>query len=308
MPNQKIPLIALIGVPNSGKSTLLNHLTGRQAVTAMEAHTTRDLNYGEDFWEGMFMRFVDTGGLVPDPKDIIEKQVQIKSWSAIAQADLLIWVIDRKQDPETIHQDILKRVWHTGKPFIVAINKVDDPNLSVSIAEYAFLGGNGFVNISCNTGFGFNDLMDLALKNLLVLGFEQNFDREYNFSTKKQKKKDNKLKTVEKATDGDYYVVRNREGMFESVNKNLFDGEKEDLQESPKTEMKNLVFDLGGVLLELRYKQMIQFLEENFDLKTGKDFNPKDFFKDANINGKKFEDLEFWENLVEKLKLVEKIK
>jgi hypothetical protein len=96
--------------------------------------------------------------------------------------------------------------------------------------------------------------------------------------------------------------------MFESVNKNLFDGEKEDLQESPKTEMKNLVFDLGGVLLELRYKQMIQFLEENFDLKTGKDFNPKDFFKDANINGKKFEDLEFWENLVEKLKLVEKIK
>jgi GTP-binding protein len=308
MPNQKIPLIALIGVPNSGKSTLLNHLTGRQAVTAMEAHTTRDLNYGEDFWEGMFMRFVDTGGLVPDPKDIIEKQVQIKSWSAIAQADLLIWVIDRKQDPETIHQDILKRVWHTGKPFIVAINKVDDPNLSVSIAEYAFLGGNGFVNISCNTGFGFNDLMDLALKNLLVLGFEQNFDREYNFSTKKQKKKDNKLKTVEKATDGDYYVVRNREGMFESVNKNLFDGEKEDLQESPKTEMKNLVFDLGGVLLELRYKQMIQFLEENFDLKTGKDFNLQDFFKDANINGKKFEDLEFWEDLVEKLKLVEKIK
>src|SRR6056297_2729032 len=171
MSNQKIPLIALIGTPNSGKSTLLNHLTGLKAVTAMEAHTTRDLNYGEDFWEGMFMRFVDTGGLVPDPKDQIQKEVQVKSWSAISQADLLIWVIDRKTDPDTLSQEIVQRVWQTGKPFVVAINKVDDPKLEASLADYAFLGTDSFVNISCNTGYGFNRLMDLVLKELLELGF-----------------------------------------------------------------------------------------------------------------------------------------
>ena len=300
MPTQKIPLIALIGMPNSGKSTLLNHLTGVKTVTAMEAHTTRDLNYGEDFWEGLFMRFVDTGGLVPDPKDKIQKEVQIKSWSAISQADLLIWVIDRKTDPDTLSQDITRKVWQTGKPFIIAINKVDDPKLEVSISDYAFLGGDGFVNISCNTGYGFNQLMDLVLKNLLKLGFQQNFDREFNFHTKREKKKDNKLKIVEKAKDGDYYVVRNQQGVFESVSKNLFQ-EKDDKKEKDFKEMKNLVFDLGGVVLELRYKKMQEYLFQEFDLNKEKQEKVKEFFKDAKFDGSKFEKLEEWEKLVEEL-------
>jgi small GTP-binding protein len=299
---QKIPLIALIGIPNSGKSTLLNHLTGKKVVTAMEAHTTRDLNYGEDFWEGMFMRFVDTGGLVPDPKDKIQKEVQIKSWSAISQADLLIWVIDRKTDPDTLSLNIVQRVWQTGKPFIIAINKVDDLKLEASVANYAFLGGDGFVNISCNTGYGFNNLMDLVLENLLKLGFKQNFDREFNFYTKKEKKKKSRLKNVEKSADGDYYIVRNQQGLFESVNKNLFEGKEDEEKKFKKIE--NLVFDLGGVLIELRYKKMQEFLIQEFNLDKEKQEKLRIFFEEAKINGDKYEKLENWEKLVTDLELL----
>jgi small GTP-binding protein len=303
----QIPLIGIIGEPNSGKSTLLNHLTGVKAITAMEAHTTRDLNYGEDYWEGIFMRFVDTGGLVPDTKERIAKEVQLKSWSAIAQSDLLIWLIDRKQNPDTIPEKIIQRIWKTGKPFIIAINKVDDPNLDNNIADYAFLGGVGFVNISCNTGYGFNDLMELVLENLVKLGYEQNFDGEFDFNNKKERRKSkNKLKKVEKAKEGDYYIVRNDSGKFESVNKNIFDG-KEGVKKD-EDEVKNIVLDLGGVLLELRYNQMDKYLQENFDLTPNKDYHPEIIFENANKNGDKFEDIKFWEKLVDDLNLLDKLK
>jgi small GTP-binding protein len=237
--DQKVPLIAFIGLPNSGKSTLLNRLTGtRKAIVAKEAHTTRDLNYGEDFWEGMFLRFVDTGGLVPDPATKIEKEVQTKSWSAIARADLLVWVIDRKQDPETIHLSILQRVWKTGKPFVIAINKVDDPNLDRSESDYAFMGGNGFVNMSCNIGYGTNVLMDQIVENLAKLGFSQDQTPQYsNADTIKVRSK--KLKDVRPAADGSYYVIRNDEGMFESYTENI-----------EKPELKNIILDLNGVVFK----------------------------------------------------------
>ena len=76
----KIPLVAFIGEPNVGKSTLMKRITGlSKIITADEPHTTRDLNFGEEWWDGYLIRFVDTGGLVPDPDDLILKQTQIKT-------------------------------------------------------------------------------------------------------------------------------------------------------------------------------------------------------------------------------------
>ncbi|MBC7472422.1 MAG: HAD-IA family hydrolase [candidate division SR1 bacterium] len=253
----KSPLIALIGLPNSGKSTLINRLTGdRKAITAKEEHTTRDLNYGEDFWEGMFLRFVDTGGLVPDTIDKIQKQIQVKSWGAIAEADMLIWVIDRKQNPETISDKILSKVWKTGKPVLICINKVDDPNKDADVSDYARLGGFDFINISAQNGYNLNILADIIVEKSLELGFDKPPEAEHPVYTFKNKKK-SRLQDVKTDADGKYYVTRENSedgpGMFESFT-----------NESTEkiVDIDNVVFDLNNVVFENRIWQLHKYLNE----------------------------------------------
>lgn len=243
MIRSQVPTVAFIGLPNSGKSSLLNRLTGKKtAIIAKEAHTTRDLNFGEDFWNGMYIKFVDTGGLVPDPEDKIQKEVQIKSWSAISGADLLVWVIDRKQRPETISDKILNRVWKTGKPFLVAINKVDDPNLDVSEADFAFLGGKSFVNMSCNIGYGLDVLMDQIVENLLKLGFAQDFEQEIIIQEGTKRRRD-RTKEVKRKFDGTYVVFDHEKKSYHSVTQDDEDGTTAPL-------VNNIICDLNGVYFD----------------------------------------------------------
>ena len=255
----KIPLIALVGLPNSGKSTLINKLTGTKvAIESKEAHTTRDLNYGEDFWDGYYLRFVDTGGLVPDAEDKIQSAVQQKSWKAIAESDLLIWVIDRKKEPETISQKIISKVWKSGKPFIICINKVDDPNLERDISEFAFLGGNGFANVSCNTGYGTDVLMKVLTEQLEKLGFKQNFEPDINLGRHpKGRGKREKTSDVKINKDGSYYIVRNDDGVFQSIEEDKLDDELEGRKQKEYEELgvQNIVVDLNGVLFTETIKQ-----------------------------------------------------
>jgi small GTP-binding protein len=280
---QKNPTIAIVGFPNSGKSTLLNRLTGKKAIVAMEAHTTRDLNYGEDFWDGLYLKFIDTGGIVPDPQDKIQKAVQIKSWGAIAEADLLLWVIDRNQDPETLSQNIIQRLWKTGKPFIVAVNKVDDPNKSIDIAGYAFLGAKDYINISCNIGLGLSDLMDSIVENLLKLGFEKNLKAEYE-GTDYEKFYIKKLKEIERAKDGKYYVVRADDGLFQSVT-----NYEKDEDEIAKVE--NLICDLNGVLIST---DLESFISKEVKISNQK---AREYINQLTNLNLKPKDIKFWEEL-----------
>ena len=204
------PLIALFGLPNSGKSTLLNRLSStKKAIVAKEAHTTRDLNYVETSWDNFPMRLVDTGGLVPETDDNIQKEIQVKSWAALQQADILVWVIDRKQNPETITDTILSRVWKLGKPFMVVINKVDDPNQDKDESDYAKLGGFAFVNVSAVNGYGLNDLLDTLVEKGLEMGFEKDFSAGM-LDNQKQKTRRAKSKLVVRDKEGGYQVVRER--------------------------------------------------------------------------------------------------
>jgi HAD superfamily hydrolase (TIGR01509 family) len=259
MNQTKSPLIAFIGLPNSGKSTLLNRMTGtRTAITAKEAHTTRDLNHGEDYWEGMYLRFVDTGGLVPDPEDKIQKEIQIKSWTAINEADILVWVIDRKQNPETISDKILGRVWKTGKPTLICINKVDDPNKDADVSDYARLGGFGFINVSAQNGYNLNILADLLVEQAENMGFEKT-DPESEPVYEYTKTKRSRLKTVSRDEHGKYVIVRESDekgpGMYESH-----------LEETKVVNhIQNVVFDFNDVVFEKRLKVLFEHyqLEES---------------------------------------------
>lgn len=207
---KRVPLVALIGFPNSGKSTLLNRL-GRaaKAIVANEAHTTRDLNYADEIWEGMELRFVDTGGLVPEATQGIKKMVQVKTYTAIAQSDLLVLVMDKRTNPETITIEMLNRIWKSGKPFIVCINKVDNPNTEKDISEYARMGGSGFVNVSAANGYQLDILMDMIVAGLQKLGFDKNAYVDYFADVEEEKReKTKKTKIVKKNLDGSFTVVR----------------------------------------------------------------------------------------------------
>jgi|LakMenEpi03Aug12_release.lakeMendotaPanAssembly.Ray.scaffolds.fasta_scaffold66135_3 small GTP-binding protein len=301
MTESNIPLVAFIGYPNSGKSTLLNRLTGtRKAVVADEAHTTRDLNYGEDFWEGFYMRFVDTGGLVPDPSDVIQKQVQLKSWSAIHEADVLVWVLDRKQNPDTISENMVKRLWKTGKPFIIAINKVDDPNQENNQTDYAFMGASGFVNISCNTGYNLDVLMDTINEQLKKLGFEPKFEKDVDLY-EAPKAKRSRLKTVSRTKRGSYIVTRGDDGMFESNSVEKYQQTESDELEKPQIEA--IIYDLGGVVFDFRHKTMNKILDKDFGIVAGKDFDSDEVWKSADKNAEGLEKTKFWQDLVKKLNL-----
>jgi small GTP-binding protein len=243
------PLIALVGMPNSGKSTLLNRLSNtRKAVVANEEHTTRDLNYGEEVWEGMYMRFVDTGGLVPDATQKIHKLVQIKTWSAITEADLLLLVIDRRTNPEVFSLEILQRIWKTGKPFIVCINKVDNPNHERDISEFARFGGVEFINFSAANGYNLGELMDLIVKQLEKMGFEKNqFISEDLEGKPVTKGKQQTLKVVRKGEDGKYYVFRENSadgpGLYQSFTKSQIEG----LEEKAVNPIETIVTDIKGI-------------------------------------------------------------
>jgi small GTP-binding protein len=256
----KIPMVALIGLPNSGKSSLTNRFSeNRVAITANEAHTTRDLNYGECEWGGKYFRIVDTGGLVPDPEGKIQKAVQIKSWGAIAEADMLVWVIDCKQNLETISDEIIQKVWKTGKPFIVVLNKVDDPNLDRSQADYAKLGGLGFINISCNIGYNLGELADMIVKVLEEKGYSTNLNQKPELANtdKYKHKEDRRLKSVERKLDGTY-IIRGADGIFESINERR----EMDAEES----IDNIIFDFYGVVFTEALNQNFDDIQKEFEL------------------------------------------
>ncbi len=255
--NDKIPLVAFIGEPNVGKSTLLKRITGsKQIITANEPHTTRDLNYGEDWWSGYLIRFVDTGGLVPDPEERIIKEIQIKSWSAIAEADLLVWVMDLRKDPETINQKILQKLWKTGKPFIIAVNKVDDPNLEANLADYARFGGVGFVNISAHSGYGVNELLDAIVDWLEKSGFERPSQPQLFEIVQEKEYQSKKTKQVRQNVDGSYYIVRENTpegpGLYSSVNR---------YEEYP--EIENVILKLENVVFPLQSRNLLKYLNQN---------------------------------------------
>ena len=260
----KIPMVAFVGLPNSGKSTLTNRFSeNKKAIVAKEAHTTRDLNYGECEWDGKYFRIVDTGGLVPDPEGKIQKAVQIKSWGAIAEADMLVWVIDRKQNIATISDQTIDRIRKTGKPYIIAINKVDDPNLDTNPEDYAHLGGLGFINISCNIGYGLGDLADMITKILEKKGFSTNLKQipDVDLSGKPKAIEDRRLKKVERKLDGTY-VIRGADGIFESIS------EKRELEAESRIE--NIVFDWYRVIFSDGIDASISHLAQKYELDEAK--------------------------------------
>jgi GTP-binding protein len=158
---ESLPLVAIVGRPNVGKSTLFNRLIGqRRSIVGDEPGITRDRIYGEAEWLGERFSVVDTGGIVPDDDAIIPANILKQAGFAIAEAAALIWVVDVRQGITPLDQELARLLRSTGKPVLVAANKTEAARLEREAAEFYQFGFTEVFPISAEQGIGFGEMLD----------------------------------------------------------------------------------------------------------------------------------------------------
>lgn len=160
-------IVAIVGRPNVGKSTLFNRLTGtRQAIVSEVSGTTRDRQYGTVEWNGRTFSLIDTGGWVAKSDDIFEGEIRAQVNIASEEADVILFVVDVTTGITDIDQDLAAILRRVKKPVIVVSNKTDDNTQQYGAAEFYALGLGEPYCISAMTGSGTGDLLDLIVNKL----------------------------------------------------------------------------------------------------------------------------------------------
>lgn len=157
-------LVAIVGRPNVGKSTLFNRLTKtRQAIVNEEAGTTRDRQYGKVEWVGQEFSIVDTGGWVVNSDDIFEEEIRKQVMLAIEEADVILFVVDVQNGVTDLDEQVASILRRSKVPVVMVANKTDNNDLVYSSAEFYSLGLGDPFCISAISGSGTGDLLDLIL-------------------------------------------------------------------------------------------------------------------------------------------------
>ena len=157
-------LVAIVGRPNVGKSTLFNRLTKtRQAIVNEQAGTTRDRQYGKSEWQGKEFSVVDTGGWVVNSDDIFEEEIRKQVLLAIEEADVILFVVDVKNGVTDLDMDVASILRRSKTPVIVVANKTDNNDLQYNAAEFYSLGLGDPYCISAISGSGTGELLDEIL-------------------------------------------------------------------------------------------------------------------------------------------------
>ena len=157
-------LVAIVGRPNVGKSTLFNRLTKtRQAIVNEQAGTTRDRQYGKSEWLGREFSVVDTGGWVVNSDDIFEEEIRKQVMLAVEEADVILFVVDVMNGVTDLDMEVAGILRRTQKPVLMVANKTDNNDLQYNAAEFYSLGLGDPYCISALSGFGTGDLMDLLV-------------------------------------------------------------------------------------------------------------------------------------------------
>jgi GTP-binding protein len=165
MPNKSragaLPLVAIVGRPNVGKSTLFNRLTGsRRSIVGDEPGITRDRIYGEYEWMGRRFRLVDTGGMVPDDAEVIPTEIYAQAQVALEEADTLVLVVDARTELASPDYDLVRMLIRGGKPLFLAVNKVEGEAMAMVAENFRQLGIRNVFPISSEHGLGIGDLLE----------------------------------------------------------------------------------------------------------------------------------------------------
>jgi GTPase len=162
------PIVALVGRPNTGKSTLFNRLIGqRKAIVDRQPGLTRDRLYGVAEWRGREMTVVDTAGLdLGTAQDESRAAIEAQTRVAISEAHVIVFLLDAREGVTAIDRDIAQMLRRSGRQVVVAANKVDDPRQAYLRHEVLELGFHDPVVMSAHHGIGVDDLLDAVLAQL----------------------------------------------------------------------------------------------------------------------------------------------
>ena len=161
-----VPVVALVGRPNVGKSALFNRIVGGQAaIVSEEAGTTRDRHFAEAEWAGRRFWLVDTGGVTDDPRAPMDIEIRRQVDQAIAEADLLLLVVDAKVGVHPMDARVVDILRDAQKPWILVANKADDPR-STDFYEFYRLGAGDPVPVSAINGKNSGDLLDIVVERI----------------------------------------------------------------------------------------------------------------------------------------------
>ncbi len=161
------PTVAIVGRPNVGKSTLFNRLIGgRTAIVADQAGTTRDRHFGDAEWNGRSFWVVDTGGMVPDSQDTMDRAIRRQAELAIEEADLIMFVVDSREGFHPIDQAVAEYLRRSKRPVLLVANKLDHMPREAPDPEFYALGLGEPVPVSAAVGKGSGDLLDAVVERL----------------------------------------------------------------------------------------------------------------------------------------------
>ena len=160
-------LVAIVGRPNVGKSTLFNRLVGmRQAIVDETAGVTRDRHYGKTEWCGREFSVVDTGGYTSNSDDIFEEEIRKQVVLAVEEADLVLFMVEGATGITDYDNEIADMLRRSGKPVVLAVNKVDSGEKIYDTFQFYALGLGEVWSISAANGGGTGDLLDAIVKQL----------------------------------------------------------------------------------------------------------------------------------------------
>ncbi|MDQ4075411.1 MAG: ribosome biogenesis GTPase Der [Chloroflexota bacterium] len=171
------PMVALVGRPNVGKSTLFNRIIGRRrAIIQDEPGTTRDRNYGEAEWLGREFLVVDTGGLLVRDEDHFASRIREQAKAAMAEADAIVMVVDAREGISTADREVAELLRLTDKPVILAANKAETEERRLNAVEFYELGLDEPIPVTAQHGTGVGDLLDEVIAVLPPVEVEEEED------------------------------------------------------------------------------------------------------------------------------------
>jgi GTP-binding protein len=160
-PARRSPVLAIVGRPNVGKSTLFNKLLGeRKAIVDDSPGVTRDRNYGEAEWAGRKFQLIDTGGLDTDAEGGLKESIQKQSRLALREADVILFLFDGKGGLNPLDREAVGLLRKEDKPVLFAVNKLDSRQRADNLYEFYALGIGPLFSISAEHGLGISELMD----------------------------------------------------------------------------------------------------------------------------------------------------
>ncbi|HDQ45884.1 MAG TPA: ribosome biogenesis GTPase Der [bacterium] len=166
------PIVAIVGRPNVGKSTLFNRIIGRkEAIVDDQPGVTRDRKYADAEWQQAFFTLIDTGGYIPRTGDVIETGVTAQVRYAMDEADLILYVVDATTDITDVDGDVAELLRKGGKHCILVANKADNPARELDAARFYRLGLGEVMPVSAIGGRGIGDLLSAVTAHLADLDF-----------------------------------------------------------------------------------------------------------------------------------------